>query len=194
MNKKVLLFLPQGFELYEASVFTDVFGWSRLSGVTGVDLDTVSFEREVRCNWNLIVKSEFLYEDIDPDSYDALAIPGGFKRSGYYNDVYDKRLLDLIVGFDRSHKYIAAVCTASLCLAKAGVLNGRSAVTYGLLNGYFQSQLAGSGAFVEHQPLFVENNIITCCGPGAAADCAFKLLSCLTDEDNMNKIKDMMRF
>jgi 4-methyl-5(b-hydroxyethyl)-thiazole monophosphate biosynthesis len=27
--KSVLLFLPDGFEEYEASVFTDVIGWSR---------------------------------------------------------------------------------------------------------------------------------------------------------------------
>jgi len=27
MSKKVLLFLSQGFEEYEASVFTDVIGW-----------------------------------------------------------------------------------------------------------------------------------------------------------------------
>jgi hypothetical protein len=27
MNKKVLLFLAQGFEEYEAAVFTDVIGW-----------------------------------------------------------------------------------------------------------------------------------------------------------------------
>ena len=194
MNKKVLLFLPRGFELYEASVFTDIFGWSRLSGVSGVDLDTVSFEKEVVCNWNLTVKSEFLYEDIDPNSYDALAIPGGFKRSGYYNDAYDKRLLELIVGFDRSHKYIAAVCTASLSLAKAGVVKGRGAVTYDLLDGFFQAQLAEGEAVVKQKKLFIDDNLITCCGPGAAAECAFTLLSCLTDDDNMNKVRKMMRF
>ena len=32
MAKKVLLFLAQGFEAYEASVFTDVFGRSREAG------------------------------------------------------------------------------------------------------------------------------------------------------------------
>jgi 4-methyl-5(b-hydroxyethyl)-thiazole monophosphate biosynthesis len=32
MNKKVLLFLSQGFEEYEASVFTYVIGWSKIYG------------------------------------------------------------------------------------------------------------------------------------------------------------------
>jgi hypothetical protein len=31
-NKRVLLFLPYGFEEYEASVFAVVIGWSRIYG------------------------------------------------------------------------------------------------------------------------------------------------------------------
>ena len=38
MNKRVLLFLAQGFEEYEASVFTDIIGWSRIFGKEPVDL------------------------------------------------------------------------------------------------------------------------------------------------------------
>ena len=30
--KKILLLLANGFEAYEASVFTDVFGWNRSRG------------------------------------------------------------------------------------------------------------------------------------------------------------------
>ena len=40
-NKRVLLFLAQGFEAYEASVFTDVMGWSRSFGNAAVDLITL---------------------------------------------------------------------------------------------------------------------------------------------------------
>jgi len=39
-KKKVLLFLAQGFEAFEASVFTDVMGWSRSFGNEHVDLIT----------------------------------------------------------------------------------------------------------------------------------------------------------
>ena len=39
-NKKVLLFLAQGFEEYEAGVFTDVIGWSRVFGNEPVDVIT----------------------------------------------------------------------------------------------------------------------------------------------------------
>ena len=44
MAKKVLLFLAQGFEAYEPSVFTDVFGWNRDAGLEAVDLITGFYE------------------------------------------------------------------------------------------------------------------------------------------------------
>jgi 4-methyl-5(b-hydroxyethyl)-thiazole monophosphate biosynthesis len=47
MNKKVLLFLPQGFEEYEAAVFTDVIGWSRAFGTEPVDLVTTGLRKEI---------------------------------------------------------------------------------------------------------------------------------------------------
>ena len=47
--KKVLLFLAQGFEEYEASVFTDVIGWSRVCGKEPVDLITTGLRSEIRC-------------------------------------------------------------------------------------------------------------------------------------------------
>jgi putative intracellular protease/amidase len=56
--KRVLLFLAQGFEAYEASVFTDVLGWSRAFGTEPVDLQTTALRSEIRCTWNLNVRPE----------------------------------------------------------------------------------------------------------------------------------------
>lgn len=47
MNKKVLLFLAQGFEEYEAAVFTDVIGWSRVLGTEPVDMITTGLRPEI---------------------------------------------------------------------------------------------------------------------------------------------------
>jgi protein deglycase len=74
--KKVLLFLAQGFEEYEASVFTDVIGWSRIYGTSPVDLKTTGLRNEIKCTWNFIVKPELDFKEIHVDNYDALAIPG----------------------------------------------------------------------------------------------------------------------
>ena len=53
--KKVLLFLPSGFEEYEAAVFTDVLGWSRTDGDIPVQLTTAARVSPVSGAWNFSV-------------------------------------------------------------------------------------------------------------------------------------------
>jgi protein deglycase len=52
--KRVLLFLAEGHEAYEASVFTDVIGSSREAGIEPVDLVTTGLRPEFKCYWNLM--------------------------------------------------------------------------------------------------------------------------------------------
>jgi len=80
----VLLFLSQGFEAYEASVFTDVVGWSREVGYNAVDLITTGLRPEFACYWNLIVKPELPFDQIKDEDFDALAIPGGASIAGCF--------------------------------------------------------------------------------------------------------------
>ena len=89
-KKKVLLFLAQGFEEYEAGVFTDVIGWSRVYGKEPVGVITTGLRPEIKCTWNLTVKPEIDFSTIDVKDFDALAIPGGFENAGFYEDAYWK--------------------------------------------------------------------------------------------------------
>ena len=102
--KRVLLFLAQGFEEYEASVFTDVIGWSRIHGTEPVDLKTTGLRKEIKCTWNFVVKLELDFSEINVNDYDALAIPGGFEKAGFYEDAFDEKFLNLIRQFDNQGK------------------------------------------------------------------------------------------
>ncbi|WP_158857375.1 type 1 glutamine amidotransferase family protein [Lunatibacter salilacus] len=64
MNKRILLFLAQGFEEYEASVFTDIIGWSRAYGKEPVDLITTELRTEIKCTWNFTVRPELQFENV----------------------------------------------------------------------------------------------------------------------------------
>jgi len=194
MAKKVLLFLSQGFEAYEASVFTDVFGWSREAGIEPVDLVTTSLRATVSCYWNLIVKSELPFNQIKIDEYDALAIPGGAGEAGFYEDAYDERFLNLIRAFHERGKLIASICVAALPIAKSGVLNQRKATTWDLNEGCRRKQLADFGVKVQEAQMVIDNNIITSTGPATSLDVAFKLLEMLTSVENVNEVKKNMRF
>jgi len=191
--KNVLLFLCQGFEEYEASAFTDVFGWSTIYGNDPVKLITTGLRKEIKCTWNFIVKPELDFSDVNVDNFDALAIPGGFEKAGFYEDAFDERFLNLIRDFDKNNKFIASICVGAIPIGKSGVLNGRLATTYDLV-GTRRSQLVEYGAIVEDKRLVIDRNIITSTGPSTAIDVAFTLLEKLTDLDNVKKVKEYMRF
>lgn len=193
-RKKVLLFLAQGFEEYEASVFTDVIGWSRIFGTEPVDLITTGFRPEIKCTWNFTVRPEMAFEKIDVSNFDALAIPGGFESAGFYEDAFDERFLELIREFDRQEKTIASICVAALPVGKSGVLKGRNATTYDLLDGVRRSQLSDFGAIIQDEKIVVDKNIITSTGPSTGLDVAFKLLDMLTSSENVDLVKEYMRF
>lgn len=194
MNKKVLLFLSQGFEAYEASVFTDVIGFSHETGFEPVDLVTTGLHPELTCYWNLIVKPELPFDQINVDDFDALAIPGGAEVAGFLEDAYDERFLALIREFDRKGKIIASICVAALPIGKSGVLTNRRATTWDLNDGKRRKELAAFGAIVEDNQIVIDGNIITSTGPATGLDVAFHLLEMLTDHENVTEVKRTMRF
>ena len=192
--KRVLLLLAQGFEEYEASAFTDVVGWSRIYGTEPVDLITTGLRKEIKCTWNFIVKPELTFVDINVNDYDALAIPGGFEKAGFYEDAFDDKFLNLIRQFDNQGKIIAAICVAALPVAKSGVLKNRNATTYDLLNGKRRKELADFGVIVKDEKIVIDENIITSTGPATSIEVAFILLEMLTDNKNVETVKKYMRF
>jgi 4-methyl-5(b-hydroxyethyl)-thiazole monophosphate biosynthesis len=191
--KSVLLFLAQGFEELEASAFTDVFGWNRIYGDPDVRLITTGLRNEIKCTWNLTVKPELDFSGINASHFNALAIPGGFEETGFYEDAFDERFLQLIRDFDNQKKFIASVCTGAMPVGKSGALNGRTATTYDL-GGIRRPQLAGYGAIVLDRRIVIDQNIITSTGPSTSLDVAFILLEMLTSPGNVSKVREHMRF
>lgn len=192
--KNVLLLLAQGFEGYEASVFTDVLGWSRDIGDIPVNVLTAGRRAQIKCTWNLIVTPEAQLSEISVDEYDALAVPGGFEEAGFYEDAYHEDFLKIIRQFHESRKIIASICVGALPLGKSGILKNKKATTYHLMNGKRRKQLESFGAYVQDQPIVVDENIITSTSPATALDVAFSLLRMLTLPDNEKKVKTAMGF
>jgi 4-methyl-5(b-hydroxyethyl)-thiazole monophosphate biosynthesis len=192
--KKVLLLLPQGFEEYEAAVFTDVLGWSRDVGDIAVNVATAGRRAQINCTWNLTVIPEFQLSEISVDDYDALAIPGGFEEAGYYEDAYHEDFLEIICQFNKSRKIVASICVGALPLGKSGILKNKKATTYHLLDGKRRKQLESFGAIIQDASIVIDDNIITSTSPATALDVAFTLLRLLTSPDNEEKVKTAMGF
>ena len=191
---KVLLLLARGFEHMETGVFIDVLGWARCRFDTEVELVTCGFTQQVASAFNVPVVVDRLLDDIDADEFDAIAIPGGFRDFGFFEEAFDERFLKLLRKFNTDGKIIASVCVAALALGKSGILKGRNATTYHLDGGKRQGELRDFGANVLNQPVVVDGTIITSYCPETAITVAFTLLEMLTSPQKARQVKDAMGY
>ena len=132
--------------------------------------------------------------EVNVEDFDAVAIPGGFEKAGFYKDAYSREFLDIIRKFSEQGKPIASICVGALPVGRSGILTGRRATTYHLLEGKRRRELAAMGAVVVDTPLVQDGNIITSTSPATAIDVAFTLLEALTSPENANRIKKLMGF
>lgn len=190
--KKILLFLPNGFEVLEASAFVDVMGWNHLEGDGSTKLFTCGLQKEVVSSFNQKSIVDYLLDEIDFGSFDALAIPGGFEEYNYYIDAYDDRVLSMIREFNGRDKIIASICVAALPVGKSGILYGKEGTTY--KTSKRQEALKSFGVNVIDTPIVKSGNIITSHGPSTAIDVALMLLELLTTKENANSVAQLMGF
>lgn len=192
--KKVLLLLANGFEAYEASVFTDVLGWNEYEGDGSTQIVTCGMRKFIKSTWGFTVIPELQLKNVKMEEFSALAIPGGFEEAGFYEDAFHEEFLSLIRQFDAANRYIASVCVGALPIGKSGVLAMRKATTYHLKEGLRQKQLAALGAAIVNEPIVVDRNIITSYCPSTALSVAFLLLEKLTSPENCRRVKYLMGF
>ncbi len=98
--KNILLFITNGSEIYEISAFADVFSWNNTYGSEKINIEIVSFHKFVKCTGNITIQTERNLQKFDVNDYDALAIPGGFRKEGFFNDIYNDDFLNIIKDFD----------------------------------------------------------------------------------------------
>jgi protein deglycase len=192
--KKIVLLLANGFEIYEASVFIDVFGWNNSFGTKDTKLVLCGLQKNVMSSFGVKVEVDLLIDDIHPTEYEALAIPGGFEQYGFYKDAYSEKFIRLIQKFHQLNKIISSICVGALPLGKSGILKNKNATTYNLMGGKRLKQLKEFGANIINEPIVKDENIITSWSPVTAIDVAFQLLQILTNKENSEHIKGIMGF
>jgi 4-methyl-5(b-hydroxyethyl)-thiazole monophosphate biosynthesis len=191
--KNVLLLLAEGFESYEASVFIDVIGWNQVEGDKSTQLFTCGLRREIKSSFNQRVLVDYLVDDIDPEEFDALAVPGGFEKYDFYKDAYDESFLRLIRMFNAQSKFIVSVCVGALPIARSGVLINRRATTYNM-KAIRQEELESYEVNLINEPIVTDCNVTTSWNPSTAMDVAFLLLERLTSKEQSNYIREIMGF
>ncbi|MEU9740304.1 DJ-1/PfpI family protein [Micromonospora chersina] len=101
-------------------------------------------------------------------SPDVLVVPGG---PGQVARMTDARLLDWLRAVDATTTWTTSVCTGSLLLAAAGLLDGRQATSHWLA----LDQLPAFGAVPAEERVVVDGKYVTAAGVSAGVDMALTL-------------------
>ncbi len=191
--KQVMMLLANGVEPLEMAAFTDVLGWASLIGTEEIQLIDVGLRPLIETTFGLKITPNYLLNEVNLNSFDALAIPGGFEPGGFYNEALSPEFLAVIQHFSAANKIIASVCVASIPVAEAGALRGKKATTYHQIGGKRKRQLIANGAIFVDEPIVEDGSFISSTGPGTAIEVALTLVEKLTDKNNATDLRTRMR-
>ena len=177
MEKKVLLFLTDGFEEAEALVTADLLRRGGVSVVTA----SITGNKLVTGSHDITVTADALFGEAAEGAYDAVIIPGGPGTKNYFEH---KELLAFIKksGEDKN-KLTAAICAAPSVLGSLGLLDGKRATCY---PGY--EDKLGEALFTGG-PAVTDGNIITGRSAGCVFDFALEILKYLCGGETSEKIR-----
>jgi len=194
-NKKVLLFLAQGFEDLEAASVVDICGWTYYRRhLQKVDVSVTGFHKEVTGRFGLKISPDVLIDDVNPKEYDVLAIPGGFHGYGF-EEAYDIKVLNLAESIYNNGGIIATMCVGILPVAKAGLLKGKRATTYPFSKNHDNpGYLREHGCQYSGKSIEIDDRIISCAGPSQSLHVVMVMLEMLLGSEEIKKIKEFTVF
>ena len=176
-DKKVLVFLVNGFEEIEAMAPIDLL---RRAGITA---DTVSIneDNQVTSSRKIRVLTDKTIDEINFENYEMIVLPGG---PGTENYMKSEKLLEKLKEFSINRK-LGAICAAPTILSALGILNGKQAICFPAC----EPDLIKDGAIIVNQDVVRDNNIITSRGAGTAIDFSLALIEELLGKNKSHEIR-----
>jgi transcriptional regulator GlxA family with amidase domain len=114
----------------------------------------------------------------DAPRIDLLVVPGGF---GTRPLLQDEEILDWIRRTAAAARQVTSVCTGSLLLARAGLLQGRRATTHWASLDLLDS--LGAGVTVERELRVVDDGVVSSAGVASGIDMAFYIVERLFGQE-----------
>jgi protease I len=157
MKKAVFIIAPVNFrdeELFEPKAILEKAGVS----VT----IACSIKGTAKGKLGATARPDILLKDVNVADYDAIVFIGGGGAAVYLDDPAAHRIAQEAV---KQKKILAAICMSPAILARAGVLKGKKATVF----PGDEAELTSHGATYTGKMIEKDGNIITGCGPEAAA-------------------------
>jgi protease I len=110
------------------------------------------------------VKVDKTFDDIDPDDYDLLIIPGGAPDGAPAEVRKHKKAQSIVNSFFKADKPVASICHGPWTLAAAGVVKGRRLTSF-WGDGVPEDIKKAGGEYVDAE-VVVDGNLVTSRYPG----------------------------
>jgi deglycase len=126
----------------------------------GAEVDVVSLEEGEIKGFDHFdpantVRVDRTVEDVSPDDYDALMIPGGVGNPDQLRG--DENAVSFVGEFHRSGKPIAVICHGPWVLVESGVVRGRRVTSWPTL----ETDIRNAGGEWTDEEVVVDGNIVT---------------------------------
>jgi protease I len=122
------------------------------------------------------IAPDYTFDQINPDQFDAIVYVGGIGVERYFAN---ELAINLAKEFAKAGKLVAAICWATVILAKAGLVAGKKVT--GSSNA--KPDLIAVGANYTGALVETDGNIITGSGPDAAGSFANKIAAAINRQD-----------
>jgi 4-methyl-5(b-hydroxyethyl)-thiazole monophosphate biosynthesis len=172
IHRKILVLLAEGFEELELIAPVDI--WRR----AGIEVTVASIhERKLLVGARqLKVEADLLLAEVLVSTYDAIFLPGG--REGVLNLCLDARVSEIARNFLAENKTVAAICSAPLVLAQAGLLAERQVTSHPSA----QAEVARAAAAYLLDSVVIDGSLLTSRGAGTAAQFAYEVAKTLVGD------------
>lgn len=182
-----------GLVMYDDAEELDFVGpwevFTMAAQASGVDkvVTIAEHDRPVRCHKGLRVLPDHTFADAPP--LDVVLLPGGF---GSRVEMQNPVLLDWLRAVAPTCTWVTSVCSGSMILHAAGLLNGKRATSHWSVLEMLREM--GNVEVLENRRYVRDGNVVTSAGVSAGIDMALWLVGQIHSPDFARGVQRFMEY
>lgn len=176
---KILELLADGNETIELLTVVDYLRRADIK----IDMVSTTGSKDLVTSHGVRYQADYLLEEINPEDYDGVYIPGGTKGAETLRD--DDRVIEIVKKFEAANKLIAAICAGPIVLDKAGVLADKKATSFPTI----KQELKNVGEYMDDEIVVTDGNVTTGRGAAVTNYLALRLLELIKGKEAKEEIK-----